>query len=60
MINLTKKYIEQKIDNAMKKGYYSARIKKTGDKVVDDAVMLTVDEWGYKTAQSPKYIMVLL
>lgn len=60
MINLTKNYIENKINNAIKEGYSHARIKKTGDKAVDDAVMLTVDEWGYKTAQSPHYIMVLL
>lgn len=60
MVNLTKKYIEKKIDNAIEKGHSHARIKKTGDQGVDAAVMLTAEEWGYKVPQSPKYIMVLL
>ncbi|WP_044503183.1 hypothetical protein [Megasphaera massiliensis] len=60
MIMLTKQYVENKVKNAIKKGYYSARIRKTGDQDVDTAVMQTVEEWGYKVAQSPHYIMVLL
>lgn len=60
MINLTKNYIEKKINNAIKEGYSHARIRKTGDQDVDTAVMQTVEEWGYKVAQSPHYIMVLL
>lgn len=59
-MNLSKASVEKKIQNAIKKGYYSARIRKTGDSSVDAAVMLTIDEWGYKVAQSHEYIMIYL
>lgn len=57
---ITRTYIEKRVQNAIKKNYSHARIRKTGDSSVDAAVMQTAEEWGYKVAQSKEYIMILL
>lgn len=57
---ITRTYIEKKVQNAINKNYSHARIRKTGDRAVDAAVMQTAEEWGYKVAQSKKYVMILL
>ncbi|WP_278947782.1 hypothetical protein [Megasphaera elsdenii] len=57
---LMRKSIEDKIRNAAKRHYSYARINKTGDTSVDDAMCQTIEEWGYKVAQNKTFIMVLL
>lgn len=57
---LMREAIEDKIRKAMRRHYSYARINKTGDVRVDDAVCQTIEEWGYKVAQNKTFIMVLL
>lgn len=58
-MNLMRKKIELQIEDAEKHGYAYTRIRKTGDKMVDEALMETIAEWGYKVAQNKGYIMVM-
>ena len=60
MHNLMQRAIEKKIENAIKRRYSHARVRKTGDGAVDDAICRTIESWGYKVAQNKGYIMVLL
>nr|DAL55749.1 MAG TPA_asm: hypothetical protein [Caudoviricetes sp.] len=57
---ITRAYIEKKVQNAIKKNYSHARIRKTGDNSVDAAIMETIVAWGYKVAQNNSYIVVML
>jgi DUF1009 family protein len=54
------KAIKQRISNAMKRHYHYARIEKTNDDSVNQAVCEVIESWGYKVAQNKSFIMVLL
>lgn len=60
MHNLMHEAIKQRISNAMKRHYHYARIEKTGDDSVNQAVCEVIESWGYKVAQNKSFIMVLL
>lgn len=60
MHNLMHEAIKQRISNAMKRHYNYARIEKTGDDSVNQAICEAIESWGYKVAQNKSFIMVLL
>lgn len=60
MYDFMRKAIEEQIRNAVNANLMYARVDKTGDASLDDAVCQTIEEWGYKVAQNKSYIMVYL
>lgn len=60
MHNLMHEAIKQRISNAIKRHCHYARIEKTDDDSVNQAVCEVIESWGYKVAQNKSFIMVLL